>query len=191
MLPPRVLNYKLKHLLAYFWWCGDKGCQEWNYRIAKRFKCSQRTIRRWIKKLEDERLIYINFPMKTTRTIYRRPYYQMWVWLDKTGRVKRLPKILQAETENTQGRTEVAYISNAQRIKYNKTVLNTQQIGKVGRKRRSAANLITSNAGGLCGSREFERRQHEQLAALRQNKRHNTPPPHHEPTDQIAQNSTS
>jgi hypothetical protein len=111
----QILNYKLKHLLSYIWWCGDKGCRDWNYRIAKRFTVSDRTIRRWIKALADMRLIYINFPCKRSRTIYRRPYFSMDMWLFKRGLIKELPKKKQVIPTSAHRRTEVAYISNAQR----------------------------------------------------------------------------
>ena len=148
-LPHSVLNYKLKHLLAYFWWCGDRGCQRWNYAIAKRFKVSDRTIRRWIHTLEKKHLIYINFPMKTTRTIYRRPYFSRLVWWQKSGQIKDISKNSQETSQHSPGRPKVAYISNAQRIINYQQVNNTSFLKGNGCQQQPATAISPSNAGGL------------------------------------------
>ena len=79
-LPARTLNYKHKHFLAFVWWCGDRGCREWNYQLAHRFGKSDRTIKRWLKHLEDMHFIFINFKSTKRRTVYRRPYFKCQVW---------------------------------------------------------------------------------------------------------------
>jgi len=79
-LPADTLSYKHKHFLAYIWWCGDRGCRDWNWALAKRFGKSIRTMKRWIKNLDDNHFIFINFRQTKTRTLYRRPYYDSKVW---------------------------------------------------------------------------------------------------------------
>ncbi len=152
-LDAKILNYKLKHLLAYFWWCGDRGCQRWNYAIANHFNVSHRTIRRWIKLLEDKHLIYINFPMKTTRTIYRRPYYSIQVWWMKSGQIKDLTKKSQPVKNFAHSRPKVAYISNAQRKNTEKRSILTPLLGKEIVEKHADKLISPSNAGRLSGSR--------------------------------------
>lgn len=152
-LDAKILNYKLKHLLAYFWWCGDRGCQRWNYAIANRFNVSHRTIRRWIKTLQDKHLIFINFPMKTTRTIYRRPYYSILVWWQKSGQIKDLTKKSQDPKNFAHSRPKVAYISNAQRKKKERRFLLTPFSHKEIGEKHADSVFSPSNAGGLGCSR--------------------------------------
>jgi len=75
-----ILNAQEKRFLSYIWWCGDRGCRDWNYQLAKRFDVTGRTIRRWLAHLQRGHLVFINFPHGKTRTIYRRPYFKQSVW---------------------------------------------------------------------------------------------------------------
>ncbi len=152
-LPHSVLNYKLKHLLAYFWWCADRGCRDWNYAIAKRFKVSDRTIRRWIHSLQTKHLIYINFPGFRSRTIYRRPYYERAVWWLKSGQIKALPKKSQETSQPNSGRPKVAAIYNAQRKNKERRFILTPFSYKEAVEKPAGVDFRPSNAGGLGGSR--------------------------------------
>ena len=70
----KLLNYQQKHLLSFVWWCAPNGCHCWNGRLAKKFKVTPRTIRRWISKLKRLELIAIGHPDGRGRTIW--PRYQ-------------------------------------------------------------------------------------------------------------------
>ena len=154
-LPHSQLNYKLKHLLAYFWWCADRGCRDWNYAIAKRFKVSNRTIRRWIKALQDKHLIYINFPGFRSRTIYRRPYYERRVWWVKSGQVKELPQKSQKTSQHTPTRPTMSAIYNAQRKNTERRSILTPFSNKEAVKKHDGEPFTPSVAGGLGGSRDI------------------------------------
>ncbi len=80
LLKRRVLSASEKRFLGYIWWCGDGGCRDWNYQLARRFDVTPRTIRRWLNHLQRGRLIYINYPFGKLRTIYRRPYFKRSIW---------------------------------------------------------------------------------------------------------------
>lgn len=83
----KLLNYQQKHLLSFIWWCAPKGCHCWNGRLAKRFKVTPRTIRRWLARLKELELIAIGFPDGRGRTIW--PRYQA-----KQPQIKPVEKLL-------------------------------------------------------------------------------------------------
>jgi len=106
-LPWRTLNFKQKRLLAFFWWCAPDGCHCWNGRLAKRFRVSPRTIRRWISNLKKLELIAIGFPDGRGRTIW--PRYK--------------PQILKSQVvhnpkKTAPGRTKMSGVDNAQHNNY-------------------------------------------------------------------------
>ena len=84
-LPKSTLNWQTKRFLAYIWWCYDIGCHDWNYSLAKRFKVSRATVKRWLAKLKKLHLINVQSPGLRTRTIYRMPYFSREIWLVKSG----------------------------------------------------------------------------------------------------------
>ena len=84
-LPKKTLNFQEKRFLAYIWWCYDKGCHDWNWSLASRFKVHRRTIKRWLFKVKKLRLVNVQSPGLKTRTIYRMPYFSREMWLLKSG----------------------------------------------------------------------------------------------------------
>ncbi len=140
-LHPKILNCQQKRFLSYVWWCGDRGCRDWNWAIMKRFRKSRATVKRWIKHLEDLHLIFINFPHTKHRTIYRRPYFSMVVWIAQGRAVKSGP----------QG-SKMSHINTAQqgysyKASYNPTACKAETA-----KRRADGSFLSSDAGRLCGS---------------------------------------
>lgn len=81
-IAPDVLNHQDKHFLAYIWWCGDRGCRDWNYSLADRFHVCKRQVRRYIAKLHSWKLINIQYPGTKSRTLYRMPFFKLQVWIN-------------------------------------------------------------------------------------------------------------
>jgi len=79
-LSGKILNFQEKHFLAYIWWCGDRGCRDWNYFLAKKFRRHRSTIKRWILHLQELNLVNVQWPHTKSRTIYRQPFFKAQVW---------------------------------------------------------------------------------------------------------------
>lgn len=109
-LSPKILNYQTKHLLSYIWWYGDKGCNKWNWYLAKRARCSDRTIRRRLNKLHVLHLVCVVNPHYKRRRIYRLPYFSHVVWQNK-----------RAEYIKLTGRTQMTYIYDLVEVDMYKT----------------------------------------------------------------------
>lgn len=78
--PRDKLPYSTKHFLSFIWFCTDRGCREWDYRLAARFEVTPRTIQRWTRRLLDLRLINVQWTRTRNRTIYRMPFFRKKVW---------------------------------------------------------------------------------------------------------------
>jgi len=141
-LSPKILNFQQKRLLSFVWWCGDKGCREWNYRLMKRFRVSRATIKRWLKHLNDLHLIYINFPHTKHRTVYRRPYFSIDVWYKQQVIVK-----------SSRRGSKVSHINNAKHSKNYKTSSYYAASKSESPVHTGDENFNISNADGLCGSK--------------------------------------
>ena len=92
----RLLNKSEKELLGYLYSFGPDTCWFWNWRLAKEFDCTKRTIRYWLAKLKDLGFIWIEKPFGPERKIHVRllPTPEHWVQLIGTralssGRPKR------------------------------------------------------------------------------------------------------
>lgn len=86
-LQAKHFNSDLKRFLAWFWFCGPRGCDSWNYKLARRFHVQIRTIQRWLHRLKQLRLITIRQPCGRWRTVFAAPYFSRQVWLEKAGLV--------------------------------------------------------------------------------------------------------
>lgn len=157
VIHPKMLTWKDKHFLSYLWWTGDHGAHSWNYRLAKMFHCSSRTIRRRLQKFKKLHLIHIGHAQDRGRTIWANPYYSHEVWLSKATKAQR-----------HQGGTKLATINNAQQensYKERYSPAGTQKGAAskaVGSKetagRRALSGASTSSvAAGAGGSREGEK----------------------------------
>ncbi len=142
-LAPQILTWKEKHVLSFIWWCKDRGCREWNYRLAQRFKCSRRTIKRRLKRLDNLHLIHINFPQTINRTIYRRPYFNVLIWHEK-----------RMAAGKALGGPKMAHINNAKHQYMYKTTYTNAGSQKEPSGKTPDDGHFPSNAGGLGGSRE-------------------------------------
>jgi DNA-binding MarR family transcriptional regulator len=77
----RLLNKSEKELLGYLYSFGPDTCWLWNWRLAKDFGCTKRTIRRWLRKLREQGFIWIEKPYGPQRMIHVRllPTPEHWV----------------------------------------------------------------------------------------------------------------
>jgi len=127
-LERKELNLQVKDFLRYIWYCGDRGCRDWDYWLSGKYKVTERTIRRWIKQLRDMRLVNVQCARTQGRTIYRLPYYDKPVWLYKKGEISlsqmrhlreniRETRQKRIQDRMNKSRTKMSYISIAQQKK--------------------------------------------------------------------------
>ncbi|MBA7710452.1 hypothetical protein ES703_119395 [subsurface metagenome] len=91
----RLLNESQKSFLGYLYCFGPDTCWLWNWRLAKEFGCTKRTIRRWLAKLREHGFVWIEKPFGPQRMIHTRllPTPQHWVNLiGARALTKTLPK---------------------------------------------------------------------------------------------------
>ena len=67
-LPPSIVGHGPARLYFYLCAGGPNTCTFWNFRLAREFHISRRTIKRWLKRLNDLALIHI----EKGRSPYRR-----------------------------------------------------------------------------------------------------------------------
>lgn len=156
LLPAKVLTHSEKHFLAYIWYCGPKGAHSWNWRLARLFSCSKRTIRRRIEKLSSVNLIHLGHPQDRGRTIWANPYYQPAVWLNKCGLAGLSTKDLTARVIKQARWTYLSTISNAQQNNKYKTTYYSSADKKAEPSQGDERVLNFSSAEGLGGSRPAE-----------------------------------
>lgn len=75
-----ILNARQKRLLLWLLAWGKKGCDSYNYRLAKEMQGSIRTIRRDLRRLERYHLINITGALGKHRRIIVLPYKNKAVW---------------------------------------------------------------------------------------------------------------
>lgn len=73
-----------RDLYTYLCVFGPESCWLWNWRLAKKFGVTKRTIRRWLKWLKDENLIHISKPFGKDRKIHPHYYGTPEAWLVST-----------------------------------------------------------------------------------------------------------
>jgi DNA-binding MarR family transcriptional regulator len=79
----RVLNKSEKNILGYLYCFGPDTCWLWNWRLAKKFHVTKRTVQRWLRKLKEQGFIWIEKPYGPQRMIHTRlmPSPERWVSL--------------------------------------------------------------------------------------------------------------
>jgi DNA-binding MarR family transcriptional regulator len=68
----RVLNRSQKDFLGYLYCFGPDTCWLWNWRLAKEFGVTKRTIRRWLRALREHGFVWIEKPFGPERKIHAR-----------------------------------------------------------------------------------------------------------------------
>jgi DNA-binding GntR family transcriptional regulator len=76
----KLLPYRLKHFYAYFCWFGPNTCCQWNCRLAKKFGVSRSTIKRYLKRLRELKLIWITSGGGSHRRIHTHYYSNLMDW---------------------------------------------------------------------------------------------------------------
>lgn len=91
----RQLPIPIKRFVRFIWRFGPEGCPWWNCVLARYFKVTPRTIRRWLHVLKYYPLIAIAYPDGRNRIIRRLPYYRRAVfeqqrplWLSRLRRTQ-------------------------------------------------------------------------------------------------------
>ncbi len=81
-----LLNRSQKDFLGYLYCFGPDTCWLWNWRLAKKFGVTKRTIRRWLRALREQGFIWIEKPFGPQRMIHTRlvPTPEHWVKLIAT-----------------------------------------------------------------------------------------------------------
>ncbi|MBA7586251.1 hypothetical protein ES708_28247 [subsurface metagenome] len=79
----RLLNRSQKDFLGYLYCFGPDTCWLWNWRLAKKFHVTKRTIRYWLRALREQGFIWIEKPYGPQRMIHVRllPTPDHWVQL--------------------------------------------------------------------------------------------------------------
>ena len=79
----RQLNKSEKNILGYLYCFGPDTCWLWNWRLAKKFHVTKRTVQRWLRKLREQGFIWIEKPYGPQRMIHTRlmPSPERWVKL--------------------------------------------------------------------------------------------------------------
>jgi len=77
----RGINRSQKDFLGYLYSFGPDTCWLWNWRLAKKFGVTKRTIRRWLRALREQGFIYIEKPYGPQRLIHARPMPTPQHWL--------------------------------------------------------------------------------------------------------------
>ena len=81
----RLLNKSEKDFLRYLYSFGPDTCWLWNWRLAKEFGCTKRTIRYWLRKLRDLGFVWIEKPFGPQRKIHVRLLLTPEDWLKAMG----------------------------------------------------------------------------------------------------------
>lgn len=76
----KLLPLRLKHFYAYFCWFGPNTCVQWNCRLAKKYGVSRTTIKRWLKRLRELKLIWITSSGGRHRRIHTHYYKDIMGW---------------------------------------------------------------------------------------------------------------
>lgn len=152
-LEPWILKSNHMRLLSFFWYCSDIGCRCWNYRLAKMFQVSPRTIRRWIKRLHELEFIYINYPSTRHRTIYRRKFYRIGDYHKYKGRPPEAMRQFLADRRKTHTRPKMAYINTPSEDNKLESAYYPPTREDAESSANAADESIASDAGGLSGSR--------------------------------------
>lgn len=79
-VPRKVLNLQHKHFYCYFCWFGQHSNYEWNCRLARRFHVSRSTIKAWLRRLRELRLVWITSGGGKHRRIHARHYSTLLDW---------------------------------------------------------------------------------------------------------------
>jgi hypothetical protein len=169
-LPPYILSHNQKHLLAYLWWCGEHGCHSWNFRLAKMFKCSTRTIRRRLQQLKALHLVHYGHPQDKGRTIWSNPYYNINVWVSKVD-----PKAIEGRW------TKLSTINNAQQKDSYKTNYPSAGLSKELPLEGGKGVPIRSGAARLSCSAEHPIKLGEVIATQYPHLTYPTPPTNPDP----------
>ncbi|GAH25421.1 unnamed protein product [marine sediment metagenome] len=79
----RILNKSQKDFLGYLYCFGPDTCWLWNWRLAKKFHVTKRTVQRWLKALRENGFLWIEKPFGPQRMIHTRliPTPEHWVKL--------------------------------------------------------------------------------------------------------------
>ncbi len=79
----RILNKSQKDFLGYLYCFGPDTCWLWNWRLAKKFHVTKRTVQRWLKALRENGFVWIEKPFGPQRMIHTRviPSPEHWVKL--------------------------------------------------------------------------------------------------------------
>lgn len=80
-LPPNVVGYGPARLYFYLCAGGPNTCSFWNFRLAREFHISRRTIKRWLKRLDDLTLITLEKRQSPYRRIHPLYYANQKSWL--------------------------------------------------------------------------------------------------------------
>jgi len=77
----RILNKSQKDFLGYLYCFGPDTCWLWNWRLAKKFHVTKRTVQRWLKALRENGFVWIEKPYGPQRMIHTRliPSPEHWV----------------------------------------------------------------------------------------------------------------
>lgn len=81
----RLLNNSEKDFLGYLYSFGPDTCWLWNWRLAKKFHRTKRTIQRWLAKLKDLGFIWIEKPYGPERKLHARPLPSPEHWVKLIG----------------------------------------------------------------------------------------------------------
>ena len=79
-LAANMLNSRQKRLLLWLLSWGKAGCDSYNYRIAQEMRCSVRTIRRDLRRLEKYHLVDVRGALGKHRRIIVLPYVTKRQW---------------------------------------------------------------------------------------------------------------
>jgi len=78
----RILNRSQKDFLGYLYCFGPDTCWLWNWRLAKEFGVTKRTIQRWLRKLREQGFIWIEKPYGPQRMIHTRAMLAPEHWVN-------------------------------------------------------------------------------------------------------------
>lgn len=80
-LPPGIVGHGPARLYFYLCAGGPNTCSFWNFRLAREFHISRRTIKRWLKRLNDLALIAIEKRRSPYRRIHPLYYANSKSWI--------------------------------------------------------------------------------------------------------------
>lgn len=81
----QVLNRSQKDFLGYLYCFGPDTCWLWNWRLAKEFGVTKRTIRRWLRALREQGFVWIEKPYGPQRMIHARTLATPEHWVKLIG----------------------------------------------------------------------------------------------------------